>query len=143
MKRLNRVEPVHIAEVLASLGLPAVCPECHHALDPEFSQRIRPCRFGRGLQVTAWITVPIMFIFMIAHMAYIGGFPFIASGPGAGWAFLGFIAGPAMLLYVISLFLPRVRRFTCLACGWQKNLPIKPGSPQPRGFTPKERNDNL
>ena len=104
---------------------PRHCPTCGHDLSEHPYYQLRPSPFAAKLLTIARWLLPVMAVVFLIQL-YSGNFLLILS-VASGYLIVAYICAPSLLLYVITLPIPRTRRVICLHCSWFHDYPWRRG----------------
>lgn len=104
---------------------PRHCPTCGHDLSPHPYYQLRPSPFAsKLLQLARWL-IPVMAVVFLIQ--FFSGHFLHTMSVASGYFIIAYICAPSLLLYVITLPMPRTRRVICLHCSWFHDYPWRRG----------------
>ncbi len=104
---------------------PRYCPTCRQDLSQYPYYRLRPSPFARKLLTLARLLIPVMTVVFLIQF-FSDSFP-QSFGIVSGYLIVAYICTPSLLIYAVTLLIPRVRRVTCLHCSWYHDYPFRWG----------------
>lgn len=104
---------------------PRFCPVCGQDLGDFPYYQFYPARFARRLQALAAFLLPVMGIVFVVQL-FSGNFlPHFSMA--SGYFILLYVCTPSLLIYSVSLVIPKVHRVICLHCSWYRDYPFRWG----------------
>ncbi len=105
---------------------PRHCPACSQDLSRYPYYQLIPSPFARKLLTLARALIAVMTVVFL-NLFFSGDF--LPSHSGAsGYFIIAFICGPSLLIYSVTVLLPRTRRVICLRCSWFRDYPFSRGT---------------
>ena len=105
---------------------PRHCPTCGQDLSEHPYYQLRPSPFAGKLLWLAKVLIPVMAVFFL-YLFFSGNF-LPSFSVVSGYFILVVICGPSLLLYSVTLLIPRTRRVICLHCSWYRDYPFRMGT---------------
>ncbi len=104
---------------------PRHCPACGDDLSEHPYYQLHPSPVTRRLHTLARLLLPVMtvvFFVQLATQSFMPSFSVVS-----GYFIVAYICAPSMLVYSVSLLMPRDRRVICLHCSWYRDYPFRWG----------------
>ena len=112
---------------------PRHCPTCGQDLSRYPYYQLKPSPFARKLLALARFFIPVMTVVFL-YQFFSGNFMPSHSGV-SGYFIIAYICSPSLLLYAVTVLLPRTRRVICLHCSWFQDYPFSFGTFEARTET--------
>lgn len=111
---------------------PRHCPACDNDLSEFPYYQLHPGPVARKLLGLAWVLLPIMtalFLYQLLGEEVPGWLPRLPRSFSAvsGYFILAYVCAPSLLVYSISILLPKRRRVICQRCSWYREYSYRPG----------------
>lgn len=102
--------------------IPSSCPRCGNELRTGINLIVGP---GRAARIAKSITYGMILPWMLIAVVLVLFFNMPNGGLAGGYAILGFMFIPSLIMAIVGRLLPSSRRVTC-KCGYHKDYSVFP-----------------